>query len=160
MGIRVKMSPWYHRKRQLRCKDILNSKVSNRTYIQFLQHNIGLLNKLLHIICILHIWRPEICYKISFDIEMLWYDSPCCLWPSWFFRSPNAKIMEIVEHKMSQEFLRIVDIDGDTYEFESVLIEVFSKDIRGCWLQNTFPIFLLKRPIYVLFLCKTFQRRR
>ena len=49
-----------------------------------------------------------------------------------FFRSPNAKIMEIVEHKMSQEFLRIVDIDGDTYEFESVLIEVFSKDIRGC----------------------------
>ena len=40
--------------------------------------------------------------------------------------------MEIVEHKMSQEFLRIVDIDGDTYEFESVLIEVFSKDIRGC----------------------------
>ena len=68
--------------------------------------------------------------------------------------------MEIVEHNMSQEFLRIVDIDGDTYEFESVLIEVFSKDIRGWWLRNTFPIFLLKRPICVLVLCKTFQRRR
>lgn len=53
--------------------------------------------------------------------------------------------MEIVEHKMSQEFLRIVDIDGDTYEFESVLIEVFSKDIRGWWLRNTFSNISIKK---------------